>query len=58
MQRLHDPHNEIDDHVQNLWLVLCRKLPKLVFDPVRAPIIAWVSAIAERQARSSLAGGA
>jgi RNA polymerase sigma factor (sigma-70 family) len=51
MRRVHDPRHEIDDLVQDVWVLLLRKLPDLEFDPLRAPITAWVSTIAERHAR-------
>jgi RNA polymerase sigma factor (sigma-70 family) len=54
MRRVHDPKSELDDLVQDVWVQLLRELPRLKFDPARAPICAWVSAIAERHARKRI----
>jgi RNA polymerase sigma factor (sigma-70 family) len=43
--------NEVADAEQDVWIVVLRKLPKLQYDPHRAPFAAWVRAIAERLAR-------
>jgi RNA polymerase sigma factor (sigma-70 family) len=54
MRRVHDPLDEIEDLVQDVCVVLLRKLPTLEYDPLRAPLESWVSVIAERQARKRL----
>jgi RNA polymerase sigma factor (sigma-70 family) len=51
MWRVHDSRCETEDLVQHCWTVVLRKLREFEFDPSRGPITAWVSKIAERQAR-------
>jgi RNA polymerase sigma factor (sigma-70 family) len=44
---------ELDDFIQDVLVLLVRKLPELPFDPSRAPLAAWVTRIAARQAKKA-----
>ncbi len=42
--------SDLDDLVQEIWLLLVRRLPKLSLDPARGTLHAWVAAVARHQA--------
>ena len=50
IRKLHKAIDIIDDVAQDVWIILIRKLLKLVFDPVIGSIGAWVTKIAQRLA--------
>lgn len=50
IRRIHTAQDIVDDCAQDVWVLLIRKLPRWKYDPVWAPIGAWVTKIALRLA--------
>ena len=48
--RVLDARNEIDDLVQDVWVLVIRRLPTWELDPTLGAFQAWVGAIASREA--------
>jgi RNA polymerase sigma factor (sigma-70 family) len=54
VRRVHDPLDDLEDHVQSVYVLVFSKLPRFQYDPARGSVYSWVSAIAEGLARNRL----
>ena len=48
--RVHDARKDVDDLVQDVWLLVFRRLPKWEFDPALGTFHGWVASIASHEA--------